>query len=154
MIVDISFNKSAWDRHAATCQSLCILFIFLFSAILSNAQITVIHCGNLIDGRSETALGNSSIVIDGNRITAVQKGFIRLDTIYTLINLYNKTVLPGFIDLHVHLESETSRDAATKRFTQNEADIAFQSLVYAKKTLMAGFTTVRDLGGSGVNISL
>ena len=62
--------------------------------------------------------------------------------------------MPGLIDMHVHLESETSKDQQVKKFTQNEADIAFQSTIYAKKTLMAGFTSVRDLGGSGVNISL
>jgi imidazolonepropionase-like amidohydrolase len=62
--------------------------------------------------------------------------------------------MPGLIDMHVHLESETSKDGLVKRFTQNEADLAFQSTVYAKRTLMAGFTTVRDCGGSGVNISL
>lgn len=62
--------------------------------------------------------------------------------------------MPGLIDMHVHLEGETSKDGLVKRFTQNEADVAFQSTVYAKKTLMAGFTTVRDCGGSGVNISL
>ena len=62
--------------------------------------------------------------------------------------------MPGWIDLHVHLEGETSKDQAVRRYTMNEADIAFMSTVYAKRTLMAGFTTVRDLGGSGVNISL
>jgi len=56
--------------------------------------------------------------------------------------------------MHVHIESETSKDAQLKRYVQNEADVAFQSTVYAKRTLMAGFTTVRDCGGSGVNISL
>jgi imidazolonepropionase-like amidohydrolase len=61
--------------------------------------------------------------------------------------------MPGLIDLHVHLESETSKDQ-TLRFTLNKADVAFRSTVFAKRTLMAGFTTVRDLGGSGVNISL
>jgi len=62
--------------------------------------------------------------------------------------------MPGLIDMHVHIESETSKDAQLKRYVQNEADVAFQSTVYAKRTLMAGFTTVRDCGGSGVNISL
>ena len=62
--------------------------------------------------------------------------------------------MPGLIDLHVHIESETSKDQALQRFTLNEADIALRSSVFAKKTLMAGFTTVRDLGGSGVNIAL
>ena len=62
--------------------------------------------------------------------------------------------MPGLIDMHVHLEGETNKDQALQRFTLNEADVAFRSTVFAKKTLMAGFTTVRDLGGSGVNIAL
>ena len=64
------------------------------------------------------------------------------------------TVLPGFIDMHVHLEGESNPQSYIQRFTLNEADVAFLSSLYAKKTLMAGFTTVRDLGGSGVNIAL
>src|SRR5689334_17407640 len=111
-------------------------------------QRTVIHCGNLIDGKSETAHGQSTLIVEGNKIVSVDKGLTKPTASDKLIDLSKKTVLPGFIDLHVHLESETSKDAATKRYTMNEADIAFQSTVYAKRTLMAGFTTVRDLGGS------
>ena len=62
--------------------------------------------------------------------------------------------MPGFIDLHVHIESESGPQTYINKFTKNEADIALQSTVYAKRTLMAGFTTVRDLGGTGVNIAL
>jgi imidazolonepropionase-like amidohydrolase len=62
--------------------------------------------------------------------------------------------MPGLIDMHVHLEGETNKDQALQRFTMNKADVAFKSTIFAKKTLMAGFTTVRDLGGSGVNTSL
>jgi len=63
-------------------------------------------------------------------------------------------VMPGLIDMHVHMESETNPGKYMETFTFNPADFAFQSVVYAERTLMAGFTTVRDLGGSGVNISL
>ena len=70
------------------------------------------------------------------------------------IDLKSKTILPGFIDMHVHLESEFNPQLYIKRFTENEEDIAFESSVHAKSTLMAGFTTVRDLGGTGVNIAL
>lgn len=129
------------------------LLLILFS-INASAQRTVVHCGNLIDGVSNSSLGQSTIIVEGNKICSIEKGFTKPSGSDKLIDLSNKTVLPGFIDLHVHLESETSKDAAVKRYTQNEADIAFQSIVYAKRTLMAGFTTVRDLGGSGVNISL
>lgn len=118
------------------------------------AQRTLIHCGLLIDGKSKEASAQMTIVVEGNKITAVNKGFAQPKKEDKVIDLSKKTVMPGWIDLHVHLESETSKDAATRRYTQNEADIAFMSTVYAKRTLMSGFTSVRDLGGSGVNISL
>ena len=62
--------------------------------------------------------------------------------------------MPGLIDMHVHLESETSKGGAIERFVLNPADLAFNSTAFAKTTLLSGFTTVRDLGGSGVNIAL
>src|SRR5690606_31407177 len=66
----------------------------------------------------------------------------------------NKTVMPGWIDMHVHLEGETSPNRYLETFTLNPADNAFASVRFAEITLMTGFTTVRDLGGSGVNISM
>ena len=71
-----------------------------------------------------------------------------------VIDLKDSTVMPGFIDLHVHIESEYNPEKYLNEFTAEESEIAFSSLKFAKRTLMAGFTTVRDLGGSGVNISL
>jgi imidazolonepropionase-like amidohydrolase len=62
--------------------------------------------------------------------------------------------MPGLIDCHVHLESQGSKNSLIEGFTLTDADVAYNAAVYAKRTLMAGFTTVRDLGGSGVNISL
>lgn len=132
-----------------------LLLTFLFSAFaVCQAQRTLIHCGSLIDGKNKEQLQQVTIVVEANKITAVEKGFTKSGKDDKLIDLSKKTVMPGLIDMHVHLESETSKDALVKRFTLNEADIAFQSTIYAKKTLMAGFTTVRDCGGSGVNISL
>jgi len=130
------------------------LFVLLSATILSQAQRTLIHCGSLIDGKNKEQLQQVTVVVEANKITTVDKGFTKPGKDDKLIDLSKKTVMPGLIDMHVHLESETSKDALLKRFTLNEADIAFQSTVYAKKTLMAGFTTVRDCGGTGVNISL
>jgi imidazolonepropionase-like amidohydrolase len=134
---------------------LSLFSLFVFSTVvLCQAQRTLIHCGSLIDGKNKEQLQQVTIVVEGNKITSVDKGLTKPAKDDKLIDLSKKTVMPGLIDMHVHLESETSKDALVKRFTQNEADIAFQSTIYAKKTLMAGFTTVRDCGGSGVNISL
>src|SRR5258707_6880625 len=132
-----------------------LLFLFLLLAGVSSfAQRTLIHCGSLIDGKNKQQLQQVTIVVEGNKITTVDNGFTKPNKEDKLIDLSKKTVMPGLIDMHVHLESETSKDSQIKRYTLNDADVAFQSTVYAKKTLMAGFTTVRDCGGSGVNISL
>jgi imidazolonepropionase-like amidohydrolase len=128
-----------------------VLLCASFSAL---AQRTLIHCGNLINGKSKDTQSQVTIVVDGNKIISVDKGFTKAGKEDKIIDLSKKTVMPGLIDMHVHIESETSKDGMVKRFTQNEADIAFQSTIYAKKNLMAGFTTVRDCGGTGVNIAL
>lgn len=133
-------------------KTLTLLFVLLTLSAL--AQKTYIHCGNLIDGKANDVQPQMTIVVEENKIVAVEKGFTKPGASDKLIDLSKKTVMPGLIDMHVHLEGETSKDQALQRFTQNEADIAFRSTVFAKKTLMAGFTTVRDLGGMGVNISL
>ena len=131
-------------------------FLFFITLVLhcAHAQKTYLHCGNLIDGKDNDVQAQMTIIIEGNKITAVEKGFSKPGKDDKLVDLSKKTVMPGLIDMHVHLEGETNKDQALQRFTLNEADIAFRSTVYAKKTLMAGFTTVRDLGGSGVNTAL
>jgi imidazolonepropionase-like amidohydrolase len=70
------------------------------------------------------------------------------------IDLKDKVVLPGLIDFHVHLEQEFDRITRLNTYVLNEADIAFNAVGFAKSTLLNGFTTVRDLGGTGVNISI
>lgn len=132
------------------CIILCVVCI-VFSAA---AQRTVIHCGNLIDGKANDVQPQMTIVVEGNKIVSIEKGFTKPGNTDKLIDLSKKTVLPGLVDMHVHLEGETNKDQNLQRFTLNDADIAFRSTVFAKKTLLAGFTTVRDLGGSGVNIAL
>lgn len=118
------------------------------------AQKTIIYCGKLVDPASLSVKTEISIIVTGNTITDLQNGYISAGAGDKVIDLKSKTVMPGLIDAHVHLEHETSPNAQLKEFTLNDADVAFQSTGYAKTTLMAGFTTVRDLGGSGVNISL
>lgn len=131
-----------------------ITVVLLLITFTGFGQRTIIHCGNLIDGKSNDVVAQMTIVVEGNKIILVDKGFTKPASSDKFIDLSKKTVLPGLIDLHVHLEGETNKDQALQRFTSNKADIAFRSTVFARKTLMAGFTTVRDLGGSGVNISL
>ncbi len=136
-----------------------ILFYFavLLLSFVSSAQsiTTYLHCGKLVDTRSGKVLNQKTIIVSGNRIVSVENGYTnprnRKDKV---IDLKNKTVLPGFIDFHVHIEGESNPQAYLQRYTLNDADVAFNALGFAKTTLMAGFTTVRDLGGGGVNIAL
>jgi len=95
-----------------------------------------------------------SVIIEGNKIVDVRKGYATPGQADKVIDLKNSTVMPGLMDMHVHLEGETKKGAAADRFIMNPQDIAFESIKYANVTLMSGFTTVRDLGGSGVNVSL
>lgn len=133
-----------------------IFFTLLVLLSLSiTAQDTYLHCGKLIDTKSGNVLTKKTVVISGNKIVSVNNGYSNpKNGNDVVIDLKNKTVMPGLIDLHVHIESETNSRSFIAKYTDNEADIAFQSTVYARRTLMAGFTTVRDLGGSGVNIAL
>ena len=118
------------------------------------AQRTFIHCGQLIDVKNATQLPAMTIVVEGNKIVEVQKGYTAASAGSTVIDLKKLTVMPGLIDMHVHLESETGPGSYLNGFTFNPADYAFQSVMFAEKTLMSGFTAVRDLGGTNVNIAL
>ncbi len=118
------------------------------------AQKTYIQCGNLIDTRSQKVQKEMTIVVEGNKIVEVKSGYQKGGNADAVLDLKKKYVLPGLIDMHVHLESQTAKDQFQKRIQYSEADVAFEAQKYANITLMAGFTTVRDLGGSGVNISL
>ncbi|AEW03264.1 amidohydrolase [Niastella koreensis] len=131
-----------------------LLGLFICSPVLLLAQRTILHCGKLIDVTKGQVLTEYSIIVDGNTITEVQAGYTKPAGTDKVIDLKNKTVLPGLIDCHVHMEHETSPTRYQEVFTYNPADYAFQSVVFAERTLMAGFTAVRDLGGTGVNISL
>lgn len=135
--------------------SILLSLFFLSATFLANAQRTIIHAGTLIDGISDQARNNVSIVIQDEKILSVENGYVKANNKKdVLIDLKDKTVMPGLIDLHVHLESETGPSKYLEPFTLDDADKAFRAASYAKRTLMAGFTTVRELGGSGVNISL
>ena len=129
-----------------------ILFTFLFQFVF--AQTTVLHCGKLIDVETGKTLDEMTIVVEGNTIKEIKKGYQNAGANSVVLDLKNKTVLPGLIDLHVHIEHESNPNHYLERFTQSDIDNAFHSTVFAKNTLMAGFTTVRDLGGSGVNTAL
>lgn len=130
------------------------LFAFLLISIQSFGQNTLIYCGQLIDGISDKPQMEMTIIVNDDKILDVKKGYQAAGAADIVIDLKSKTVMPGLMDMHVHIEGQSSPMSYLNEFTKNQPDIAYDAAVYAKTTLLAGFTTVRDLGGSGVNISL
>jgi imidazolonepropionase-like amidohydrolase len=130
------------------------LALALFMSCFLHAQKTYIHCGRLIDAVSNTMLTQKTIIVEGNKIIDIKDGYASPAAGDKLIDLKNSTVMPGLMDMHVHVEMQTKRNAQADRLTQEPQDVALEAANYAYTTLMSGFTTVRDLGGSRVNISL
>jgi len=132
---------------------LAFIAIFLVQSIA--AQTTYILCGKLVDTKSGEIASKKTIIVKDNKIFNVMDGYVlpKSSTAIT-IDLKDKVVMPGLIDFHVHIEQEFDRNTRLNGYILNEADVAFNSVGFAKTTLFNGFTTVRDLGGIGVNISI
>jgi imidazolonepropionase-like amidohydrolase len=126
----------------------CRLFVTgaaLFAAALAPAK-TLIHAGSLIDGRAETVRKNVTVTIDGDRISGIADGFAAPGAGDTVIDLKGATVMPGLMDMHVHLDGQQSPESYTEGFFLNPGDYALRAAYHARKTLLAGFTSVRNLG--------
>ena len=138
-----------------TKMKIILTLIALFYSILFSAQSTYLHCGKLVDTKNGKVLNEMTIIVKDHKIVDVLKGYINPSAKNDqAINLKSKTVMPGLIDMHVHIEHQLNPQRYLESFTLNEADVAYNAQKYAKNTLLAGFTTVRDLGGTGVNVSL
>lgn len=128
-------------------KALYLLFLLFLNFLPASAQRTLLWCGSLINGTDNEPKSNMTIVVQGNKIIAIEKGYSPVATGDKSIDLKNKTVTPGWIDAHVHLSHETSPTAYLDEFRLDDVDYAYKSVQNAKRTLMAGFTTVRDAGG-------
>ena len=132
-----------------------VVFLLLFNFLQVLSSATVIHAGLLINGENSVPSPEMSIVIEGSKIQAIETGYITPDSEDEFIDLSGYTVLPGLMDMHVHLSSEYSKNSYQERISLNAGDYAIRAVSNAEKTLMAGFTSVRNLGDSGgVSISL
>jgi imidazolonepropionase-like amidohydrolase len=130
------------------------LFISILLSNISLAQVSYLHCGQLIDMTSNNVKNEMTVIVENGVISDVVKGYAEVPDTATLVDLRDKTVCPGFMDMHVHVEHESGKNRYLERFSQNSSDIALTAVKYCERTLMAGFTSVRDLGGTGVNVSL
>lgn len=117
------------------------ILLLIFSS--SHADSNLLECAHLIDVDSGRVLENRQVLVEDNRIIAVGEA---LDTGDQVERISLDTCLPGLMDMHVHLDSQLSRNGYIKRFQNNEADQALTASYYANITLLAGFTTVRNLG--------
>lgn len=125
----------------------------LLSSFTVNAQTTIIHAGKMLVGTEQDVKEQQTLVIDDTKITAIKAGYLTKQQLNLsnadVIDLKNQMVLPGLIDMHVHVTFE--RDAKRNPHqwaTEYEADYALRSLKYLQHTVDAGFTSVRDLGSS------
>lgn len=113
----------------------------------------IVHAGTLLAEPGTAPLKRQSVIVHGHRIEAIRPGFATPAEIghpkAAVIDLADKFVLPGLIDLHVHLTGEVGTGGKLDAVTQSDADVTLTAAMFARRTLMAGFTTVRDLGSTG-----
>ena len=131
-----------------------ILSVFFFVAVGFSARLeaeTIIQAGRLIDCVGDTVRTEVSIVVDAGKIVRVVDGYVASKDGDQLIKLHQHTVMPGLMDMHTHLMSQHSAKSYSEKFFMSKPEYALRSTVFAKRTLMAGFTTIRELGDDGVN---
>jgi imidazolonepropionase-like amidohydrolase len=135
-------------------RALTVFFVVAWSS--AAGAKTLIHAGRLIDGRADAARTAVTVTVDGDRIVSIADGYTAPAAGDAVIDLRDATLMPGLMDMHVHLSSEQSGAAGyAERFYLNPADLALRATAYASRTLMAGFTTVRDCGaGNKLNLAL
>ncbi len=123
------------------------LIALSLSLLTANAHAAdvLVNCGATVDVETQKLTGPRSFEITNGRISAINGSA----TAETVIDLSDATCLPGLIDMHVHLTSQSSPRSYIEGFTLNTADYSFKAVKYADVTLNAGFTTVRNLGDDG-----
>jgi imidazolonepropionase-like amidohydrolase len=122
-----------------------VLVVALALGQLAMAQVTVVRAGRLIDPDSGTVLSNQVIMIKDGKIQAVG-GALALPANATVIDLSDKTVLPGLIDCHTHVADGQSDGEPFNVLRKTASQIALESVPNARAMLLSGFTTVRDVG--------
>lgn len=144
-----------------SARRLALLFVtFVASVISSQARaesFTLIHAGELLAVPGEVPVSPATLLIEGDRIEAVYETIrtpesLELAADTTVVDLSDSFVMPGFIDLHVHLSGDRTSREPDEYVKRSDSYIALRASTHARETLMAGFTTVRDLGSRGNTI--
>jgi imidazolonepropionase-like amidohydrolase len=136
-------------------RSLLLTLIAVSSAAACEAKDVVIHAGTLYDGISDTARHQVSITVRGDKIQSVDAGFLT-PADADIIDLTNATVMPGFIDCHVHISALLpSRTNATEyALTNSDIDRALDAALFVRQLLQQGFTSARDVGGGDETVAV
>ncbi len=127
------------------------LTLAVFTSNQLAAKTHVIHAGNVLAIPGKPLLSKQTIVVIDGKITELKSGFIpaiKIAKDAQLVDLSNSYVMPGLMDMHVHLQGELGPKNDSKKLRMSDSDKLVESAYFAKKTLLAGFTTVRDLGGT------
>ena len=111
------------------------------------AEVTLIHAGELLAVPGRAPSTEMTIIVEGDRITGIQNGYVEVDGA-DVIDLRDQFVLPGLMDMHVHLQGQLGPKNDRDTLKMSSQLMQMRSLHYAMNTLMAGFTTVRDVGSS------
>ncbi|MDB4970454.1 MAG: amidohydrolase [Myxococcales bacterium] len=125
-----------------------LVSVVTLAAATASAKPIVLRAARLYDGRSDSIVSPGLVVVDGKKITAVG-GKTQPPAGAEVIDLGDVTLLPGLMDAHTHLSGEMTEDWKQDEldgFRKELAEKAVESTVFARRTLLAGFTTVRDLG--------
>jgi imidazolonepropionase-like amidohydrolase len=128
-------------RHTLLSVAICLSI----NATAASAA-TLIHAGKLIDVEAGKVLNEYTITVEGDKVSSLAAGFRQPAAGDILIDLSQHTVLPGLMDMHTHFYTQFSPTVYSEGQRMNEADFALRGAVFAEKTLLTGFTTVRELG--------